>query len=65
MIQTCTCCGLHYLISHYWEMCDWCGDEQESWLELREVDETVEWYIQMIRIAHGESEARERRWRIT
>lgn len=64
MIQTCANCHMKYLMSHYWEMCDYCGDEQESWLELREVDGVVEWWRLASKAQHGESEARERRWRI-
>lgn len=64
MIQTCSNCGLHYLMSHYWEMCDWCGEESETWLELREVDGVVEWWQLASEAQHGESEARERRWSI-
>lgn len=51
-------------MSHYYDLCDFCGDDDDSWLELREVDGVVEWWRLASEAQHGESEVRERRWAI-
>lgn len=65
MIQTCSQCGLKYLMSHYYSVCDFCGDDDDSWLELRQVDIAVEWSVLCGQVVHGENEAREERWKIS